>query len=161
MGLLQWLGCQNDRIERAKNFWPKFITQPHHGSSRVSLGIIKCCFIEIYLIKVPQEKNPIMQICIYFIIKFSSRVSLATFLYTLFSDRNKKMGADRARVHLESSNLVYRHIFSCWEERHGFFGSPICSSISLIDKNTKMGVDRARINLESSNLVCRHIFWHP
>ena len=28
-----------------------------------------------------------------------------------FSDRNKKMGTDRVRVHLESSNLVCRHIF--------------------------------------------------
>ena len=30
---------------------------------------------------------------------------------TLFSVRNAKTGPNRARVHLESSNFVYRHIF--------------------------------------------------
>ena len=40
---------------------------------------------------------------------------------------NAKTGPDRARVHLESSNLVCRHGFSSPEKWHGlFFDSAIC-----------------------------------
>ena len=86
---------------------------------------------------------------------------------SLFSDLNEKMGFVRAKVHLESSNLVStRHSFSRKSKQHGLFCSSAIYKGSLFtDRNEIMGFVRARVHLESSNLVCRHSFsrkskWH-
>ena len=78
---------------------------------------------------------------------------------TLICARNKKMGLDGARVHLESSNLVYRHVFSQKSKWHGLFtNAAICRGGSFCDWNRKIGTGRARVPLESPNLVFGMLF---
>ena len=78
---------------------------------------------------------------------------------SLFTGRNRKTGLVGARVHLQSSNFVYKHNFGSLKKWHGLFlCGTNCWGTLFSDRNAKTGPDRARVHLESSKLVCGHIF---
>ena len=64
------------------------------------------------------------------ILKYSTRGP------SLFSDRNEKMGFVRARVHLESSNFVSRHIF--YARLNGMVYFAVAPSIGVVYFVTEM-----------------------
>ena len=71
---------------------------------------------------------------------------------------NAKICPARARVYLESSNLVCRHIFCSL--KNGIVNFLWCHLLRyfVLCPKCKKGPARARVHIESLNFLCRHIF---